>query len=94
MGLKMVYDSEYIKSADVHVEIKLREDCNLQQMFLNFVDMTRVMGFHSGSWEQVLEDAYKACVLKEDAPSHYTVYDYMNDCRDDDEFFKYEKLIS
>jgi len=56
-------------------------DINLTELFLNFVELTRMAGYAAGSWEKVIADAYKYCIKHEEAPADYTVYDWAIDCR-------------
>lgn len=52
------------------------EEVNLRQLFLGFVEMTRIMGFQSGSWNNIIEKAYKYCILHEEACRDFDIYEW------------------
>lgn len=56
-------------------------DVTLTQLFLNFVELTRIAGYATGSWEKLIKEAYAYCIKHEEAPQDYTVYDWAVDCR-------------
>lgn len=83
------FTMEYVESAGyapytVHMEVD--EDANLRQMFSAFARMTDMIGYHSGSWDKIIQELYDYCILHTDAPEDYDVYQYAFDCIDQEAF--------
>lgn len=84
MGLKIAYDSEFRKNAPLHAEVHMRDDVNLRQAFLAFVDMTRIAGYSPESWAKILDDGYDLCVIHANSREDYNIYDWVVDGVDAD----------
>lgn len=50
------------------------ENINLTQLFAYFVDFTRMMGYHPGSWARIIEQLNTT-----DLSDDYTINDWVND---------------
>lgn len=71
---------ESVAPQTIHIEVD--QDADLRQYFLAFVEMTRIMGFYSKSWERVITEAYKYCVKHEDSFDDYDIYNWASDTID------------
>lgn len=80
MTFKMTYSSDHRNVAPFHVEMNVCEDANLRQMFLSFVEMTKIMGYNEKSWTKILKEGYQYCVLHEDALPDYNIFQWADDC--------------
>ena len=81
----MCYNSNF--PPKVKAEISIDEgEVNLRQLFSNFVEMTRIMGFQAESWERLIDDLYGSCVLHVDSAESYDVFLYALDTVDISKF--------
>lgn len=78
----MIYedDSDDIKEK-IEMTLPHGEEFGLTTLFLNFVAMTEKIGYSDKSWNNVIRDAFKYCIVHEDAPDNYTVFQWADDCR-------------
>ena len=81
----MYYNSSFAPKVKAEISIE-EEDLNLRQLFSNFVEMTRIMGYQAGSWERLIDDLYGNCVLHVDSVESYDVFQYAIDTVDISEF--------
>ena len=72
MSLAMNYK---IDNLNCQIEIK-NEDATLTEIFAHFVEMTRIMQYHPGSWEDVISKIYKHCVLHEETTDDYDIFEW------------------
>lgn len=75
MSLTMNYEMD---NMNCQIEVK-QEDATLTEIFANFVEMTRIMQYCSGSWERIIEEIYKYCILHEDATKDYDIFEWAQD---------------
>ena len=80
MSMKIIYKDDYNKNADIEVGITVKDpDITLSQLFAVFVEMSRIAGYHSASWETIINELYGYCVLHVDAAEDYDIYSWAND---------------
>ena len=76
---KMTYDQDSTYNI-THIEINIDdENATLNQLFMEFIDMTRIMGYHAESWAHIINDLYDAIILQIDAPEDYNIYEWIRD---------------
>ena len=63
---------KYTNDLGVDISVTIPEDCNLMELTARFIEFTRMVGYHSGSWKNVLEE------INEDGgfDSDFTAYDW------------------
>ena len=80
----MHYNTTYPNHCSIVEEIE-NDDITLSELFAYFVEMTRKMGFHMGSWEHVIKEISEC---DENFPIDYWASDMMIEhaMREKDEF--------
>ena len=58
------------------VKIKDAEELTLSEMFSHFVQLTKCIGYHEGSWENVVKDVLDE---KNGINKNYTIWDWAMD---------------
>ena len=76
----MHYKSDYPENVTTTAKIIAKDpDVTLSELFSAFVRMTEIMGYQPGSWENIIDKAYGACVIHATSHDDYNIYDFAMD---------------
>ena len=70
-------EDEGINPYTIHMEID--EEANLRQAFSVFVRLTKMVGYSSRSWDDIIKEVYQYCILHDEASEDYDIYAYAED---------------
>lgn len=73
----MHYKSDYPEDIVTTTKIVVKDpDVSLSELFSAFIRMTEIMGYQPGSWEDIIDKAYGACVIHATSNDDYNIYDF------------------
>lgn len=78
MSTKMIYKDKNDFSNRI-IEFEVNDDANLTELFSCFVELTRMAGYYSTSWANVITEVYNHCVVHSDASNEYDIYQWASD---------------
>ena len=75
--IKFVYtpDENAFNDSNMQVEMTFPDDVTLSGLFNNFIELTRIIGYQSKSWDNIIRDIEKADIVADE----YTLFDYALD---------------
>ena len=79
MSIKLSYINEDVDFRNKNIEIKVDDDVTISQLFGQFVDFTRMIGYQPKSWETLIDKLYGWCVLHVEASPDYDIYQWACD---------------